>query len=302
MARPKVVLILLAMPIISSALSPAFGFARNIPEATPHRTLSQFPADLKATIHQYRKARMADTKNIRLDEQRLVAEQEYQAEVDLSRLYTTHFVIVYPTSIAPQFANRVGDRLEQVYHAVGRRFASFPDHAFTVVLYPNGQFHAETFSPPWARGLFDGKIRLLVEPHAALGDAVLIHEYVHAIVHHLSSGRVPAWLSEGLALYFDGGLKPWADEDVQHSKDYLPLTMLHADLVALPAHSAQNAYRQSYEATRMLLAQYGFIRIRHLLERTSQTPDFASAFEAVLGQRYIEFERRWIAEQERKGF
>jgi hypothetical protein len=259
-------------------------------------------ADLKAMIHHYRQARIADPNDVRLDARLLVAEQEYQTEANLSRLFTTHFVVAYPAGISPRHANRVADRLELVYQAVGRRFAAFPNHAFTVVLYPGEQFHAATLSPAWARGLFDGKIRLLMEARATIADEVLVHEYVHAIVHHLGGGRVPAWLSEGLALYFDGGHQSWAATGGPVPMEYVPLTMLHADLIALPAQSARTAYRQSYEATRMLLARYGFVRMRQLLERASQTPDFARAFEGVLGQRYIEFERRWIAERESQGF
>jgi hypothetical protein len=172
-----------------------------------------------------------------------------------------------------------------------------------VVLYPRPQFHAATLSPAWARGLYDGKIRLLIDTQAPLPDQLLIHEYVHAVVDYLGAGRVPAWLSEVLALYCDGTEKSSAPGMAASSVEYLPLTMLHrADLVALPARSARSAYWESYEATRALLARYGFIRVRQLLERLSRTPDFASAFEAVFGERYLEFERRWIADQERQGF
>ena len=56
--------------------------------------------------------------------------------------------------------------------------------------------------PGWSGGLFDGRIRLPIR--GGLADRreferVLTHEYVHALVHSVAAGGVPAWLNEGLA-------------------------------------------------------------------------------------------------------
>jgi hypothetical protein len=137
---------------------------------------------------------------------------------------------------------------------------------------------------------------------AGVPDSILIHEYIHAVAHRMSDGHVPAWLSEGLALYFDGGLKPWNKARVGRTQEYRPLRQLEGDLLDFPAHDARVAYRESYEATRVLIARYGLERVRQLLQRLSAMPDFAQAFETELPDRYVDFEQNWLAEHELKGF
>lgn len=259
--------------------------------------------DLEAAIRHYRQARMADPNDVVIHDRLVEAERQYQAEARLNRLYTSHFIVAFPREISRRDANRVADRLELIARAIALQLSYLPAQPFSVVLYPPPQFHAATFTPPWTKAVFDGKIRLLVEDRPGLlSEEVLTHEYVHAIVHRLSAGNVPAWLSEGLALFFDGGTKFWHRTTGQAKHDYLPLTTRHADLTSLSAADARAAYRHSYEVSRALLAQYGLVRVRLLLERLSHTPDFSSAFEAVMGERFAEFQRQWMAEQDRKGF
>jgi hypothetical protein len=259
--------------------------------------------DLETAIRHYRQARVSDPNDVVVHDRLLAAEREYREESGLNRLYTAHFIIAYPREVSRREAHRVADRLELVTWVIAAEMAYLPSQPFSVVLYPRRQFYAATFSPPWARALFDGKIRLLIEDRPGLlSEEVLRHEYVHAVAHRLSAGRVPAWLSEGLALFFDGGTRPWQRRRGQAAQEYLPLTTRHADLTGLSPAEGRAAYRHSYDVTRALLAHYGLIRVRLLLDRLSQTTHFPSAFEAVMGERFVEFERHALAEQDRRGF
>jgi hypothetical protein len=232
-------------------------------------------------------------------------------EVGSSQVFTSHFAVTFPASVDKGLAHRLADRLEHVYEAVGQKFSYFPKDPFSVVLYPHTQFHAATVSPTWAQAVFDGTIRLPIEEAGAnrvgvrasgVADSILIHEYIHAMAHRLSDGHVPAWLSEGLALYFDGGLKPWNTARQGRTQEYRPLRQLQGDLLDFPAHDARVVYRESYDATRVLIARYGLGRVRQLLQRLSVMPEFALAFETELSDRYVDFEQNWLAEHELKGF
>lgn len=222
-------------------------------------------------------------------------ESDRTVSADFDRLYSAHFVVTFQGGDRA-LARTVSDRLEHIYLAVGRRLYFFPDQAITVVLYPGRRFREATASPAWVGGLFDGAIRLSAErlrQDPAEREAGLRHEYVHALVHRLSGGHVPAWLSEGLALVLEKGE---ADDrrglgtDGRRRGDPAPLHRLKDGFLGLSRRAAQEAYAESEAATQLLIRRYGMGRIRDLLASLAEEPDFALAFESMLHDRYGSFE------------
>ena len=253
--------------------------------------------EMEAAVRHYEVAFRQDPSDETLRARLFTVRRQSQAEARFDRLFSAHFVVTYPGSTDRGIANDIADRLETAYHELGRRLSYFPTAPITVVLYPDWQFREVTSSPKWARGLFDGRIHLSIEELA--GDltarqAALRHEYTHAVVHRLSGGHVPTWLTEGLALYFEGGDAVRHREDLwRQARTRLPLTSLHGSFLSLEPRSARLAYAESYGATRALLQRYGLTGVRRLLETLAVVPDLATAFETALPERYSDFQAAW---------
>lgn len=82
--------------------------------------------------------------------------------------------------------------------------SSVPRDQLAVVIYATADdLRAQTAAPAWARGLYDGAVRLVAAPHDDFGIVLetLRHEVMHAQLH-AGVGCMPAWLDEGVALYF----------------------------------------------------------------------------------------------------
>jgi len=291
----------------------AMMFERAI-QIDPHSTKAhEFLGDLHArkdgwaaAIEHYGIALRQDPNDVSIQERLLSAKRSYAAEADLDVLYSAHFVVKFQGTTDRQLARDVADHLEQIFLGIGRELGHFPAKPIAVVLYPGRRFQEATLSPHWARGLFDGTLRLSVDGLRRKPVEVvtsLRHEYTHALVHELSDGRAPAWLSEGLAQFFEGG--PGAGEgqaSIGSPDEVMPLHLLHGSFVGLPRRAARQAYADSFAATQTLIARHGLSRIRDLLETLATQQDFARAFESVLHERYRDFEAAWMGAQTGRRF
>jgi tetratricopeptide (TPR) repeat protein len=262
-----------------------------------------------AAVRHYEIAARQDPNDAGIKARVLAARRAAGAEAGLDRLFTAHFVVKFHRSTDRAVANAVADRLETVCRTIGTQWSYVPASRVVVVLYPRGQFQGAVSGPDWAQGLFDGRIHLPVERVSgdpAVADTSLRHEYMHAVVHRLSSGQAPAWLNEGLALYMERGpdaAGSWEREGRQiRAGERPPLAALHRSFLELPPGDASLAYAESYGATRALMQRHGPAPIRQLLESLSVTPDFAEAFETLFHERYSDFDSSWVTAQAGKGF
>lgn len=254
--------------------------------------------EIKTALGHYEKARRLDPNDVVMQDRLLAARREYRSEAGLDRLFSPHFVVKFQGPTDRDVASAVANRLEKAYNTVGRGLAYFPSELFTVILYPDEQFRDVTLSPHWARGLFDGQIHLPIgtiarDPREE--DTILTHEYTHAVVHRLSGGHAPTWLNEGLALYFEGGAKPWgSDYFARHAEELMPLRLLHGSFLELPPGAATVAYAESYGATKVLIRRYGLVQVRQLLAALADAPDFSNTFQTVMRGRYGDFDATWV--------
>ncbi len=256
-------------------------------------------AELERAIHHYHVATELDPRDVEAKGRLQRTRRAYRAELTYDRLFSAHFVLYsQPSILSSDTLHELADRLEGTYRDVGGAIGSFPDGPFGVIVYHGPEFWTRTNSPTWVRGLYDGVIHLRVvpeEPQAGLSAALLRHEYTHALVDHVSAGRAPVWLNEGLALYIERqGTPPGEGPSEVRGEARPPAIPLQAEFVTLSPVDARVAYAHSYRATAHLIHEYGLDRVRALLEEVAYSGTFSRAFATVFHREYGDFERAWL--------
>ena len=252
---------------------------------------------LEQSIRHYEAALLEDPNDAAVRDGLYAARRAHQADHALDRLYSPHFVVKFEP-VHRRLANDVIDRLERLSSVIGGQLGGASEEPIIVILYSDRRFKEVTDSPAWAGGLYDGKIHLAARSVIPAGQAetALAHEYAHAIVHRLSAGHAPAWLQEGLALYFEGRPAAWSRQVLaRHRSRIVPLHALHKNFLGLPSREAQIAYAEGLSAMRAIIEQYDMRRVRRLLDELAVTPEFAVAFETVFQRPYRDFESAWVA-------
>ncbi|MGH7233564.1 MAG: tetratricopeptide repeat protein [Nitrospiraceae bacterium] len=253
--------------------------------------------ELEASVRHYEAAADQDPADSSVQGGLFAARRAVRAEADLQRVWSAHVVLKFDRRYH-SLADEVLDRLERLSRFIGSQLGWTAEEPMIVILYSDRDFKELTGSPAWAGGLYDGKIHLaggaLMEQRTRVG-AVLAHEFTHAMVHRLSGGHAPTWLQEGLALYFEGRPASWSSKILaRHRNAIIPLHALHGSFLGLPPGDAELAYAEGDSATRAMIDQYDFVKIRQLLTDLAARPDFAAAFEAVFHRPYRDFETAWI--------
>jgi tetratricopeptide (TPR) repeat protein len=171
---------------------------------------------------------------------------------------TARFNVMFEGATQQAIATRVLTVLESAYARVGKSL-SYPPETVTAILYTGEQFRDITKSPSWAAAAYDGRIRIPVRGALNMPgelDRVLTHEYVHAVIHQLYP-RVPAWLHEGLATYFEPGEHAWLLARLKSAGGLIPLARLSQAFETGDGGDALVAYAESYVGARVLAERLG---------------------------------------------
>jgi len=234
------------------------------------------------------------------DQARMAARvEEWRQEAALHegfrRTLGGHFAVLFEGPAEEEAAAAAVDILESAYDSIGGLLQAFPAEAITVVLYTQQQFRDITRTPGWSGGLFDGRIRLPVR--GGLADRreferVLTHEYVHALVHSVAAGGVPAWLNEGLAAALETGGADRARKAIARGT-VVPLRSLDRSFASLPDSAVTGAYAGSALAVLDILDRVGPSRLMGLLADLGAGADFDRAFTSWVQMPFADFEREW---------
>lgn len=221
---------------------------------------------------------------------------------------STHFVVKFDGEEDQNTWVSVLEILEEAYREIGQKFGHFPSKSIMVVLHAKDSFQGATGSPAWADGLYDPTLgRIQIPTQGATTDrkwlaSVLRHEYVHALIHDrlgASSGALPTWLNEGLAMQLAGDAWPELDQAMSGDIKVIPLTYLEGSWGALPAGTATVAYLEAHSATRYLIERWGMARVDELLKALQAKSSVAAALQNKLFVSYEQFHRQWLESFER---
>jgi tetratricopeptide (TPR) repeat protein len=208
------------------------------------------------------------------------------------------FTISFDGPVQQKLAARATSVLSAAFWRIGKALGAYPSAPINVILYSERQFHDITGAPEWSAGGFDGQIRLPVRgatQNLAEFDRVLTHELTHAMLKSIASRNLPAWLNEGLAMYFEGRDTAMSERRLAAARLFVPLAVLQTSFARLNSAQAVIAYEESAFATRALIDRIGPAGVGQLLQDLSggQTIDQAierfgvtfAAFESDLERR-----------------
>ena len=254
--------------------------------------------DLSLAIKTYESALLVEPGSVELRQRLATWKSEATVHDNLRAFKDDRFTILFDGPANRVLAERATTVLRSAFWRIGQALRSYPSNAINVILYTEKQFHDITGAPEWAGAGFDGQIRMPVAgatQNLREFDRILTHELTHAMLASIAARNVPAWLNEGLAMYFEGNNAAASEKRLAAARAFVPLAQLERGFTGLTAEQADLAYEMSAFATSALIARIGASNLGFLLQDldSGQTIDTAiqrfgvtfADFEAQLAKR-----------------
>jgi hypothetical protein len=225
--------------------------------------------------------------------------REHKTEKDFNRDVTSHFLIKYEGREKIEAGRIILRILEEAYGEIGRALSYYPDREIQVILYSGQQFQEVTDAPGWSGAIYDGKIRIPIggiEQETPGLRRILYHEYTHAAVRAITP-RVPTWLNEGLAQYFEGreidGRQKEMLRRIAQAGQLPLLSNLEGSFMGLGGDQAVFAYLFSLSSVRYMIDNFGMYRVKGILEELAAGADTGKAISNGTMLSYEELDRGW---------
>ena len=248
--------------------------------------------DLSFAIKTYESALALAPGNVELRQRLATWKSEATVHDNLRAFKDDRFTILFDGPANRVLAERATTVLRSAFWRIGQALRSYPTNAINVILYTEKQFHDITGAPEWAGAGFDGQIRMPVAgatQNLREFDRILTHELTHAMLASIAARNVPAWLNEGLAMYFEGNNAAASEKRLAAARAFVPLTHLERGFTGLNAEQADLAYEMSAFATSTLIARIGAANLGFLLQDLDSGQSIETAVERF-GVTFADFE------------
>ncbi len=199
------------------------------------------------------------------------------------------------TIISPERWESLGQRVahivEELHGEYSAVFGKIPPFVATVRLMDREAFLIKTGAPAWTNAIYyRGEIMIPLSDSEKLDTLELVravrHEYLHAVVHSLSSGRCAGWLDEGLAQWVEGDENPALTMALSRwisSHPPVALSALQGGFTKLESQMVPAAYAQSLFSANQIVQTYGFKPIRLYFDALKADKPAKEAFRSSFG-------------------
>lgn len=265
--------------------------------------------DTAMAIEYWRAAAAADPKIPGLADMIDKATRELSVESGFDNRSTRQFKVSYEGKVNEQTARAAMQILSRALYQIGRDLRYNSKRPFAVVLYSPDQYRAATEAPGWSSGLYDGKIRVPLKSNGSSEadrralTTTLRHELTHAVVIELAGSKVPAWLNEGLAMYYE---REPADRDPRAKADRLAILKMigggeRISVIDLPASftkmtdsaKVERAYLLSRSFVQWMAERYRPYKFRELLASLGAGTPIDDALIKVYGKNLDSLDTMW---------
>ena len=213
-------------------------------------------------------------------------------------LQTDRFSLFWDPAIRASSIETIAERLATTYATQSEFFATDLPMSQIVILYSGRTYFSFVSVPDWVSGLFDGKIRVSLDPEGGLTpelSGVLAHELAHAFVRQASADRAPGWLHEGLAQWLEG--KRLTRSEIREEfrgRPVLSLSELEGNLAGRADRTAARTnYIQALGVVEYLFEKHGSGSVACLLRSLGEGRSLRDAMRAEIGLTPEELVRKW---------
>jgi tetratricopeptide (TPR) repeat protein len=225
------------------------------------------------------------------------AQREQNVETDFNQRESSHFVLHYEgKQTSEAFRGQILAALESDYDDLARDLGNPPRDSILVTLYTEQAFFDVTRAPSWTGALNDGKLRIPISGLSSMTSElarVLKHELAHTFINHLSAGRCPPWLHEGIAQLLEP--KSLGGDGRQlallfNTQRNIPLNVLEGSFMRFSGAEAYLAYAESLAAVTYINDSYGMSDIQRILQRLAEGSSTEAALRATIHSDYGQLE------------